>query len=135
MSPHGEAAVDRLLQDARRGLDRMTAVETQAAMARGAVLVDIRSELQRRLGVVAGSVFVPRNVLEWRADPSSPHRDTRLTERSGELVLMCAEGYQSSLAAATLRELGVAGVTDLIDGYSGWVAAGLPVAAGPPEGP
>ena len=130
----GAAAIDRLLERSRRCLHRVTAVEASAAMARGAVLVDIRSEVQRCAGVVAGSVFIPRNVLEWRADPSSAYQDVRLMERSGPLILMCAEGFQSSLAAATLHELGVAGATDVIGGYSGWVAAGLPIEPGPPAG-
>src|SRR5947209_1058288 len=89
--------IDRLLEHSRRGLCRVTPVEASVAMARGAVLVDIRSEVQRRAGVVPGSIFIPRNVLEWRADPSSAYRDARLTERCGPLILMCAEGYQSSL--------------------------------------
>jgi rhodanese-related sulfurtransferase len=124
------AGIDRLLERSRRRLRRVTAVEGDAAMARGAVLVDIRSEVQRRAGVVPASIFIPRNVLEWRADPSSAYHDARLDSRAGPLILMCAEGYQSSLAAATLQELGVADATDLIDGYDGWVAAGLPVEPG-----
>jgi rhodanese-related sulfurtransferase len=122
-----EAAVDRLLQRSRRRLRRVTAVDANKAMARGAVLVDIRSEVQRRAGVVPGSIFIPRNVLEWRADPTSPYQDARLSSRTGPLILMCAEGYQSSLAAAALHELGVTDATDLIDGWDGWVAAGLPI--------
>jgi rhodanese-related sulfurtransferase len=124
--------IDRLLEHSRRCLRRVTAVETKAAMARGAVLVDIRSEVQRRAGIVPGSIFIPRNVLEWRADPSSVYQDARLIMRAGPLILMCAEGYQSSLAAATLHELGVADATDVIDGYDGWVTAGLPIEPGPP---
>jgi rhodanese-related sulfurtransferase len=122
-----EAAVDRLLQRSRRCLCRLTAVDANAAMTRGGVLVDIRSEVQRRAGVVPGSIFIPRNVLEWRADPTSPYQDARLSSRTGPLILMCAEGYQSSLAAATLHALGVTDATDLIDGWDGWVAAGLPI--------
>ena len=79
-----------------------------------------------------GAHFVPRNVLEWRADPSCPHRDERICEVRGALVLMCAQGYQSSLAAATLQELGVAGATDMIGGFEGWLAAGLPVVRAAP---
>jgi rhodanese-related sulfurtransferase len=121
-----------LLERSRRCLRRVTAVEASAAMVQGAVLVDIRSDVQRRAGVVPGSIFIPRNVLEWRADPSSAYHDARLTSRAGALILMCAEGYQSSLAAAALHELGVADATDVIDGYDGWVAAGLPIEPGPP---
>ena len=101
-------------------------------MGRGALIVDIRSEYQRfRSGVVPGARFVPRNVLEWRADPRSDHRDEVLAAAAGPLILMCAEGFQSSLAAATLQEIGVAGATDMIGGFEAWSAAGLPVQSGP----
>jgi rhodanese-related sulfurtransferase len=97
-------------------------------MAAGAVLVDIRSEPQRaRDGVVPGSVFVARNVLEWRADPASRWRDPRIADPSREVVVMCDEGYQSSLAAATLQQLGLRRATDLVGGFQAWRAAGLPV--------
>jgi rhodanese-related sulfurtransferase len=102
--------------------------EAAEAAEGGAVIVDIRSETQRaRDGVVPGATYVPRNVLEWRADPTSQNRDEALVSRRGPLIVMCAEGYQSSLAAATLLELGVGDATDMVDGFEGWVAAGLPV--------
>ena len=92
---------------------------------RHAQLVDIRSERQRAAdGIVPGSVFIPRNVLEWRCDPASDHHDERLVP-DRPIVLMCDEGYQSSLAAATLRDLGV-DATDLAGGFQAWRAAGLP---------
>src|SRR4051794_14556970 len=98
-------------------------------MRAGAVLVDIRSELQRaRDGVVPGSVFFPRNVLEWRCDPASAWRDRRVSDASRRLIVMCDEGYQSSLAAANLRRLGFDRATDLAGGFQAWRAAGLPVA-------
>lgn len=94
--------------------------------------MDIRSERQRSAqGLVAGAHFVPRNVLEWRADPGSGHSDPRLVGVAGPLILMCAQGYQSSLAAAALQEIGVDGATDMIGGFEAWVAAGLPVVGGP----
>jgi len=98
-------------------------------MASGARLVDIRSELQRAAdGVVPGAIHVPRNVLEWRCDPSSPAHDSRLAALDGQLVIMCDAGYQSSLAAAaTLHDLGFGRATDLVGGFQAWRAAGLPV--------
>jgi rhodanese-related sulfurtransferase/2-polyprenyl-3-methyl-5-hydroxy-6-metoxy-1,4-benzoquinol methylase len=126
----GRRTIDDLLRDARSRLERLSPEEALAAARRDGLIVDIRSERQRaEQGLVPGAHFVPRNVLEWRADPSSAHRDERLCGVRGALVLMCAQGYQSSLAAATLRELGVAGATDMIGGFEGWRAAGLPVVA------
>ena len=119
---------DELLAEARRGLDRLEPADAASAVAAGAVLVDIRSEPQReRDGVVPGSVFVPRNVLEWRCDPESPYRDERVGDRGRLLIVMCDEGYQSSLAAANLKRLGFERATDLAGGFQAWRAAGLPV--------
>jgi rhodanese-related sulfurtransferase len=119
---------DELLAEARRGLKRLEPAGAAEAMSAGAVLVDIRSELQReRDGVVPGSVFFPRNVLEWRCDPASPYRDERVSDASRQLIVMCDEGYQSSLAAANLRRLGFEDATDLAGGFQAWRAAGLRV--------
>jgi rhodanese-related sulfurtransferase len=119
---------DELLEEARRELKRLEPGDAAAAMSAGAVLVDIRSELQReRDGVVPGSVFLPRNVLEWRCDPASPYRDDRVSDASRRLIVMCDEGYQSSLAASNLRRLGFEEATDLAGGFQAWRAAGLPV--------
>jgi rhodanese-related sulfurtransferase len=119
---------DELLAEARRGLDRVEPAEAAAAMSAGAVLVDIRSELQReRDGVVPGSVFLARNVLEWRCDPSSHWRDERVSDPSRQVIVMCDEGYQSSLAAANLGRLGLERATDLAGGFQAWRAAELPV--------
>lgn len=124
----GQAAIDGLLARARARLQRVSPKEAAAAAEQGAVIVDIRSETQRaRDGVVPGAVHVPRNVLEWRADPTCGHHDEALVARGGPLIVMCAEGYQSSLAAATLLDLGVGDATDMVDGFEGWVASGLPV--------
>jgi rhodanese-related sulfurtransferase/ubiquinone/menaquinone biosynthesis C-methylase UbiE len=118
---------DDLLADARRRLIRLDARQASEAVAAGAVLIDIRSESQRAAdGVVPGSVFVARNVLEWRCDPRSAHRDDRFDGRERQLILMCNEGYQSSLAAATLHDLGLTRATDLDGGFQAWRAAGLP---------
>ena len=119
---------DDLLAEARRGLERLGPVEAAAAISSGALLVDVRSELQREGdGVVPGSVFFPRNVLEWRCDPDSPARDERVCDRARQLIVMCDEGYQSSLAAANLRRLGFERATDLAGGFQAWRAARLPV--------
>jgi rhodanese-related sulfurtransferase len=121
--------VDDLLEEARRRLTRVEPRAAEEAVRAGdAVLVDIRAESQRAAdGVVPGSVFIARNVLEWRCDPSSEHRDPRIDGRERQLILMCNEGYQSSLAAATLHELGLTRTTDLVGGFQAWRAAGLPV--------
>ena len=119
---------DDLLAEARRDLDRLTAPEAASALAAGAVLVDIRSELQReRDGMVPGSVFFPRNVLEWRCDPASPWRDPRVSDTTRLVIVMCHEGYQSSLAAANLKRIGLERAADLVGGFQAWRAAGLPV--------
>ena len=124
----GRLTTHQLLAEARRGLRRLEPVDAAAAISEGAVLVDVRSELQReRDGVVPGSVFFPRNVLEWRCDPTSPARDDRVSDLGRLLIVMCDEGYQSSLAAANLRRLGFARATDLAGGFQAWRAAGLPV--------
>jgi rhodanese-related sulfurtransferase len=128
--PPARKTIDTLLAEARAALRRLTPEETEAAMRAGAVLVDIRSEVQReRDGVVAGALFFPRNVLEWRCDPASPSRDARVGGLDAHVVVMCDEGYQSSLAAASLRELGFSRATDLVGGFQAWRAAGLPVQA------
>ncbi len=119
---------DDLLAEARRGLTRLDPFEAASAIRAGAVLVDVRSELQReRDGVVPGSVFFPRNVLEWRCDPASPARDERVSHLGRQLIVMCDEGYQSSLAAANLRRLGFTRATDLAGGFRAWRAAGMPI--------
>jgi rhodanese-related sulfurtransferase len=121
--------VDDLLAEARSRLERLSPAEAHGA--EGVVLVDIRSESQRkRHGVVPGSRYVPRNVLEWKLDPSSEYRDPELARGDVRIVLMCQDGYQSSLAAATLQQLGHDDATDLIGGFTAWREAGLPVESG-----
>jgi rhodanese-related sulfurtransferase len=124
----GRLTADDLLAEARRGLDRLTPLDAASAMSAGALLVDVRSELQReRDGIVPGSVFFPRNALEWRCDPASPLWDERVSDLGRWLIVMCDEGYQSSLAAANLRRLGFERATDLAGGFQAWREAGLPV--------
>jgi rhodanese-related sulfurtransferase len=120
--------VEGLLNEARARLRRLDPCEAQSSLADGAHLVDIRSDSQRAMdGVIPGARFVPRNVLEWRLDPSSPHRDPELARPGTHVVLVCDEGYQSSLAAATLQRLGLSNATDVIGGFQAWREAGLPV--------
>jgi rhodanese-related sulfurtransferase len=121
--------VDELVARARSRLERLEPSQADAAMREGcALLIDIRSDTQRaRDGLVPGSLVVPRNVLEWRCDPASPHRDPRIDGLTQTLILICDEGYQSSLAAATLHELGLTRTTDVIGGFRAWRDAGLRV--------
>jgi rhodanese-related sulfurtransferase len=122
------AAIDDLLRAARARLRRLTPAEARDAAAGGGVIIDIRSDGQRAAdGMVPDALVVPRNVLEWRADPACAHHDPRLVAVTGPLVLMCAQGYQSSLAAATLQEMGIHRATDMIGGFEAWRATGLPV--------
>jgi rhodanese-related sulfurtransferase len=124
--------IDDLLASARARLDRVTVEELDAAMASGAVLVDIRGDAQRAAdGTIPGAVFHPRNVLEWRADPASGHDDPRLSaDLDRRIVVVCNEGYQSSLAAASLQDLGFTHATDLVGGFQAYASAGLPVDRG-----
>jgi len=123
-----QETIGEMLESARAGMRRVTPSEAHAATETGALLVDIRSEPQReRDGTVPGAAWFPRNVLEWRACHTSPAHDSRFADRDRQVILMCDEGYQSSLAAATLQRLGFHRATDLIGGYQGWRAAGLPV--------
>jgi rhodanese-related sulfurtransferase len=118
---------DDLLDEARDALTRLSPAEAREAQTSGALIVDIRSESQReRDGEIPGARCHQRNVLEWRLDPSSPHRDPDLASRDARLIIVCDEGYQSSLAAATLRRFGL-DATDLIGGFQAWRADGLPV--------
>jgi rhodanese-related sulfurtransferase len=120
--------VEELLEDSRARLERLDPQAASEALAGGAVLIDIRAERQRaRDGVVPAAVFVPRNVLEWRCDPKSEWRDERVSDPDRRVVVMCDEGYQSSLAAALLQDLGHPRATDMAGGFQAWRAAGLPV--------
>jgi rhodanese-related sulfurtransferase len=118
--------VAELLAEARSRLVRVTPAEALAAQRAGAVLVDIRPQLNREAeGTLPGALVIERNVLEWRLDPSS---DARLDVAAYDLqvIVVCNEGYTSSLAAAALQELGVHRATDLDGGFRAWRAAGLP---------
>lgn len=118
--------IDRILEDARARLRRMPAAEVPAALARGAVLVDIRPQAQRaREGEVPAALVIERNVLEWRCDPTSDARIPQAVDDDVEWVVLCSEGYTSSLAAASLLELGLHRATDVVGGYHGLKAEGV----------
>jgi rhodanese-related sulfurtransferase len=124
----GPVSVDEMLASARARLCRLEPREAHEAQMQGAVLIDIRGDEERaRDGVVRGACFVPRNVLEWRMDPRSPHRDPALARSEAHIMLICDGGYQSSLAAATLQRLGLPRATDIVGGFQAWRRAGLPV--------
>lgn len=125
--PQHAQSIDDLLEAARSRLDRLGPAQAHAAQAAGAILVDIRPRQQRQAeGCAPGALLVERNVLEWRFDPRSP---ARLPQASydAHLIIMCSAGYASSLAAATLQDLGVRQATDLAGGFQAWKHAGLPV--------
>ena len=122
------AAIDEMLAEARSRLTRLGPREARDELERGAILIDIRSESQLAAdGHVPGAAHVPRNVLEWRLDPDCDFRDEALSRPDATIVVMCNEGYQSSLAASTLQDLGLPHATDLEGGFQAWRAAGLPV--------
>jgi rhodanese-related sulfurtransferase len=128
--PRAAQTVEDLLTDARSRLTRLTPAQAAAAAARGALLVDTRPIHQRIVqGEVPGALVLERNVLEWRLDPSS---EAAIPEAAHDLfvVVLCSEGYSSSLAAAALQDLGVFLATDVIGGVHAWSAAGLPLSPG-----
>jgi rhodanese-related sulfurtransferase len=129
MSHDEPETVDDLLDAARERIARLAPGEAWAAASAGeALIVDLRSSDERRRdGIVPGSIHVPRSVLEWRADPASEWWNPHLGGAGRPLVLLCAEGYSSSLAAASLVDLGRGPSGDVVGGFSAWREAGLPV--------
>jgi len=126
--PAGARTVDELLAEARSRLTRIGPLEAAARMAAGAVLVDIRPAAQRaEEGEVPGALVVERNVLEWRFDPASDARLELVVGYDLDVVVLCSEGYTSSLAADSLRALGLHRATDVVGGFRAWAAVGLPV--------
>jgi rhodanese-related sulfurtransferase/predicted metal-dependent enzyme (double-stranded beta helix superfamily) len=122
----GAVTVDRLLARARARLERLQPAEAAEAQRRGALLVDTRPAAQRaEEGSVPGAIAIERNVLEWRLDPASPWRIPQVAGHDTEVVVLCSEGYSSSLAAASLQELGLR-ATDVVGGFRAWRTAGLP---------
>jgi rhodanese-related sulfurtransferase len=121
MTAMTDSAVDRLLAAARHHLDRVEPADLADEMDAGALVVDIRPEANRRdEGSLPGAIVIERNVLEWRLDPTSPDRIPEADRPDRRVVLVCNEGYASSLAAAALRDLGLPRATDLVGGYRQW---------------
>jgi rhodanese-related sulfurtransferase len=120
-----------LVYRARSRLGRLNPVEAQAAIGAGAILVDTRPQAQRQTeGAVPGALLVERNVLEWRFDPRSAARLPEAVGYDAHVIVMCSQGYASSLAAASLQDLGLRNATDLAGGFVAWANAGLPVGPG-----
>lgn len=130
MMESGTTSLDAYLAAARSALERMDPADAYAATLRGALLVDIRPEFQRRRdGEIPGAIIVERNHLEWRLHPDSPARIPEATSSDVQWIVLCDEGYASSLAAAVLRALGLHRATDVVGGLQAWRAAGMPLGA------
>ncbi|MFG3418765.1 rhodanese-like domain-containing protein [Micromonospora sp. NPDC048063] len=130
MSP----GVDALLEQARVGVRRLTPHQTVEAVRTGALLVDTRTDVQRReQGDLPGAVVIDRTVLEWRLDPASAWRIPEATGYDRRIVVVCRQGYASSLAVASLRALGLHRATDVIGGVQAWREAGLPMSDRPAD--
>lgn len=130
-TPQSPVGIDELLERVRRGLDRVTPEQAYDIAGSGGLLVDTRyAALRERDGLIPGALVVERNELEWRLDPQGSHRAPEAVSHELRIVVFCNEGYASSLAAASLRQLGLRHATDLVGGFQAWKAAGLPV-----EGP
>ena len=122
------ATVDGLLERARARLKRVDAKQAAAELGGGALLVDTRTDSQRAAqGAIPGARVIDRTVLEWRLDPTSPWRIPEAENHEVRVMVVCSEGYSSSLAAASLQDLGLVNATDVIGGFQAWKAAGLPV--------
>ncbi len=131
--PAPQCEADRLLDRVRLGWIRLTARQAADCQAEGALLIDVRTETQRaETGEIPGAIVIDLTVLEWRLDPTSPDRIPEATQHR-PIVLICRQGFCSSLAVGRLRCIGVRWVTDVIDGVEGWLAAGLPLDSGPAD--
>jgi len=119
--------IDDALKAARSRYPRVTPQEAAAEQAAGALLLDTRTSEQRtRDGEIPGALVIDRTVFEWRLDPTSPSRVPEATGHEVRLIVICNQGFSSSLAAASLLDLGLTNVTDVIGGFEAWKAAGLP---------
>ena len=126
--PGPRQTIHDLLAATRARYRRLEPAEAFAAMQAGALLVDTRTDSQRlRDGEIPGALVIDRTVLEWRVDPASGATHPEIHGLDTPLILLCAQGYSSSLAVGTLLDLGASNVTDVIGGFEGWRAAGLPV--------
>jgi rhodanese-related sulfurtransferase len=120
--------IGALLARAQARLDRLDPADALAAQRKGATLIDLRcADDRREHGTIPGSVAIPLSVVFWRLDPSSGYDDPRLSDPSRQFILVCNDGYSSSIAASTLRDLGFERATDIDGGFNAWRAAGLPV--------
>ncbi len=129
-------SIDDITAEARERIERHIPQAALSAQRAGAVIVDTRDSADRtREGAIPGAVWVPRNLLEWRADPAAEAPDPRLADRSLQLIVVCNDGYSSSLAAASLRDLGFAAAGDIEGGYRAWAGAGLPTEPPPGDPP
>ena len=123
-----DSALDRLLASARARLTRLAPAQAWAAVQNGARLVDTRPEFQRRAdGDIPGAIVVERNHLEWRLHPASAGRIPEAVDSDVHWIVICDEGYASSLAAAALQTIGLHRASDLAGGFQAWRAAGLPI--------
>jgi rhodanese-related sulfurtransferase len=128
----GGRPVGEILAHARGRLKRLGPQQAYDAMRGGALLVDIRPQAQRAAeGELPGALVVERNVLEWRLDPASDARLPEAGDYRRPVIVVCSEGYASSLAAASLQDLGLVNATDLAGGFRAWAGSGLPVTPGP----
>lgn len=125
--------LDELLEAAKARIERLQPADAFVAVQRGALLIDIRSDLEReRNGIVPGSLHIPRTVLEWRLDPDSVWRNPHVGGLGEQIVLLCDHGCSSVFAAATLVDLGFERAGDVIGGFAAWRDAALPTAPAPP---
>ncbi|MBV2357775.1 sulfurtransferase [Streptomyces sp. J2-1] len=135
-SPAGPVGIDELIERVRADYRRVEAREAhEEARSGDALLVDIRYQaLRDRDGLIPGALVIERNELEWRLDPSGSHRVPEATGHDRRIVVICNEGYASTLAVESLHALGLHRATDLVDGFQAWRAAGLPVTPVPTAG-
>ena len=128
------SAVEDLVARARLGVRRLSPEEAWRECCTGALLVDTRTEAQRaRQGELPGALVIDRTVLEWRLDPTSPARVPEADDADARIIVICRQGYSSSLAAASLRDLGLTRATDVVGGVEAWLAAGLPMSHEPAD--
>lgn len=124
-------SIERMLDEARSRLDRLHPPEAAELLSQGALLVDIRPQsLRAAEGEIPGSIIIERNILEWRLDPQAETCIDEISDHDHPVLVICSEGYTSSLAAASLRDLGLTHATDVIGGYRAWKAEGLPTRPG-----
>jgi rhodanese-related sulfurtransferase len=121
-------SVDEMLAAARSRLRRVDPAQAFAEQAGGALIVDTRTFEQRRAqGLIPGAKVIDRTVFEWRLDPTSATADPAVGDHDRRIIVVCSQGYSSSLAAASLQSLGLHRATDMIGGFEAWLADGLPV--------